>query len=311
MKLLPSVLGPVWVLDVALTSDGRTIAAWRCKAGGAPQRAEYDAAAVAKSAAVVTVAGHGTIAKPAASEVAARVRGDGETFLWSERDDRIAFVRRERLQGLLDELAAAGVHPQRIAVGVPPSEAAQEFFAALRWRALLRPSAAGSALAQALVRRLALPVSGLVLGLLAANAALAPSLGARRQALQTECTARERTDSAAAGITARQRALLAEFGAPAAVWRAAVCDRIAAAVPDKVVLTRLAVEPLTRRFEAAKPLQRQERTVVVEGTAPAAGDVSAFVERLTAERRCRTVRLTNVERERDAERLVFRIEIGL
>lgn len=310
MKLLPSILGPVWVLEVTLTADGRTIAAWRCRAGGAPQRAEYDAAAVAKSAAVVTVAGHGTIAKPAASEVAARVRGDGETFLWSERDGQIAFVRRERLQGLLDELAA-GVHPQRIAVGVPPSEAAQEFFAALRWRALLRPSAAGSALAQTFVRRLALPVSGLVLGLLAANAALAPSLGARRQALQTEYTARERTDSAAAGITARQRALLAEFGAPAAVWRAAVCDRIAAAVPDKVVLTRLAVEPLTRRFEAAKPLQRQERTVIVEGTAPAAGDVSAFVERLTAERRCRTVRLTNVERERDAERLVFRIEIGL
>ena len=50
---------------------------------------------------------------------------------------------------------------------------------------------------------------------------------------------------------------------------------------------------------------------VVAGTAPAAGDVSTFVERLAGAACCRTVRLTNVERERDAERLVFRIEIGL
>ena len=221
MNLSPYIFGPVWVLDVALTADGRTIAARRCRAGGEPQRAEYDAAAVAKGVVVVTVAGHGTVAKAAASEVAARVRGDGGTFLWSERDGRIAFVRRERLQGLLDELAAAGIHPQRIAVGVPPSEAAREFFAALRWRALLRPTAAGSALMQAFVRRFALPVLGLFLCLLAANAALAPSAGARRQALQAAIAARERTATTAADATARQRALLAEFSALPPVSRAA------------------------------------------------------------------------------------------
>ena len=120
-----------------------------------------------------------------------------------------------------------------------------------------------------------------------------------------------RTASTAADATDRQRALLAEFSARPAVSRAVVCDRIAEAVPAQVVLTRLAVEPLTKRFEAGKPLQRQERTAVVAGTAPAAGDVSTFVERLAGAACCRTVRLTNVERERDAERLVFRIEIGL
>ena len=147
--------------------------------------------------------------------------------------------------------------------------------------------------------------------LLAANAAVAPSLNTRRQTLQKELSARERTASTAADATDRQRALLAEFSARPAVSRAVVCDRIAEAVPAQVVLTRLAVEPLTKRFEAGKPLQRQERTAVVAGTAPAAGDVSTFVERLAGAACCRTVRLTNVERERDAERLVFRIEIGL
>ena len=275
--------------------DGRRTAADGVRRGGA------------KGVAVVTVSGHGTIVKPADSQLAARVRDDRATFLWSEHDGRIAFVRRERLQGMLTELSEAGIHPQRIEVSAPPDTAAGELLAGLGWRQLLRPTAEGSSLAQAVVR----PVLGLFLCLLAANAAVAPSLNTRRQTLQKELSARERTASTAADATDRQRALLAEFSARPAVSRAVVCDRIAEAVPAQVVLTRLAVEPLTKRFEAGKPLQRQERTAVVAGTAPAAGDVSTFVERLAGAACCRTVRLTNVERERDAERLVFRIEIGL
>ena len=276
MNLFPYILGPVWVLDVTLTSDGHTIAAWRCKMGGEPQQTVYDAAAVAKGVAVVTVSGHGTIVKPADSQLAARVRDDRATFLWREHDGRIAFVRRERLQGVLTELSEAGIHPQRIEVSAPPDAAARELLAGLGWRQLLRPTAEGSSLAQAVVRRAALPVLGLFLCLLAANAAVAPSLNTRRQTLQKELSARERTASTAADATDRQRTLLAEFSARPAVSRAVVCDRIAEAVPAQVVLTRLAVEPLTKRFEAGKPLQRQERTAVVAGTAPAAGDVSTL-----------------------------------
>ena len=114
MNLFPYILGPVWVLDVTLTPDGHTIAAWRCKMGCEPQQTVYDAAAVAKGVAVVTVSGHGTIVKPADSQLAARVRDDRATFLWREHDGRIAFVRRERLQGVLTELSEAGIHPQRI-----------------------------------------------------------------------------------------------------------------------------------------------------------------------------------------------------
>ena len=117
MNLFPYILGPVWVLDVTLTPDGHTIAAWRCKMGCEPQQTVYDAAAVAKGVAVVTVSGHGTIVKPADSQLAARVRDDRATFLWREHDGRIAFVRRERrLQGVLTELSEAGIHPQRIEV---------------------------------------------------------------------------------------------------------------------------------------------------------------------------------------------------
>ena len=48
MNLFPYILGPVWVLDVTLTSDGHTIAAWRCKMGGEPQQTVYNAAALAR-----------------------------------------------------------------------------------------------------------------------------------------------------------------------------------------------------------------------------------------------------------------------
>ena len=147
MNLFPYILGPVWVLDVTLTPDGHTIAVWRCKMGGEPQQTVYDAAAVAKGVAVVTVSGHGTIVKPADSQLAARVRDDRATFLWSEHDGRIAFVRRERLQGVLTELSEAGIHPQRLEVSAPPDAAARELLAGLgcsarrprvrRWR---RPS---------------------------------------------------------------------------------------------------------------------------------------------------------------------------
>ena len=311
MKLLQHLLSSVRVLEVVLTSDSHTIAAWCCRADRTAEQTAYDPAAVAKEVVLVTVTGHGTLSKPAASELAARVRSDEETFLWNEHDDLISFVRRERVQGVLAELSEAGIHPQAVFVALAPDAAVARWREGFRWRQLLRPTAEGSSLAQAVVRRAALPVLGLFLCLLAANAAVAPSLNTRRQTLQKELSARERSASTAADATDRQRTLLAEFSARPAASRAVVCDRIAEAVPAQVVLTQLSVEPLTKRFEAGKPLQRQELTAVVAGTAPAAGDVSTFVERLAGAACCHTVRLTNVERERDAERLVFRIEIGL
>lgn len=311
MKLLQHIIGPVWVLEVALTADSHTIGAWRCQAQGQAERAEYDSAAVARGIAVVTVAGHGTVSKAADSQVAARVAADPATFLTTESAGQLAFVRHERLRALHDELAAAGIRPQAVFVALTPEDAAARWRTGFRWRQLGRLTDEGSALAQALVRRAALPVLGLFLCLLTANALCTPSIVDRRQRIETAIAAKERSVSTAADATARQRALLEEFTARPSMPRAVLCDRIAAAVPEGIVLTRLAVEPLTKRFEAEKPLLRQERTAEVWGTAATAGDVSLLVERLTAEACCRAVRLTHVERERDAERLSFRIAIEL
>lgn len=316
MKLLPRILDRIAFVRAEFAPNGnyRTeVFLWRTDGITPAERS-----AVKNALPVVVACGHGVVTKPADSQIAARIKTDAETFLWSSAGGTTSFVRRERLEALTEELAAEGIVPMRIFCadanadfGETAGEFARQLYGELRWRMLVRPTAESSSAAQAVVRRMALPVLGALLCVLAANAVLTPGLNARHQTLQQAVAVRERTASTTASAGARQRDLLAEFAGRPAVPRAVVCDRIAGAVPERVVLTQLAVEPLTKRFEAGKPLQRLEGRVVVCGTAPGASDVSAFVKRLSETVCCREVRLTNVEKERDGDRVTFRIETAL
>lgn len=316
MRLLPRILGRIAFVRMEFTpADGcRTdVYIWR-RSG----MAQGDWAAAKGGLAAVVVCGHGVVTKPDDAEITTRVRADAGTFVWSSANGRTSFVRRERLQNLPDEFAAHRIVPVRVFCadaagdfGTAAEEFARQLYDGLRWRSLVRLTHESSAATQTLVRRAAFPVLGVWLALLAANAVFSPRLNARRQMLQTEFTARERAASGSASADARQRKLLAEFSAVSGVSRAVLCDRIARAVPDRVVLTALDVEPLVRRFEAGKPLQRLDNRVVVCGAAPAAADVSAFVQRLSQTGYGRDVRLVNLEKERDGDRLTFRIETAL
>lgn len=316
MKPLARILNRIAFVRAEFAPDGtcRTdILLWRA---GSLEPAER--ASAKNVLAAVVACGHGVVTKADGTEPVARVKADGGTFLWSAAGGRTSFVRRERLDGVLAELAVEGFVPAAVFcadagtdMGSQADVFAGQLYGSLRWRSLLRLTPGSSAAAQAVVRRVGLPVLGLFLLLLAANAALSPQLNGRRQALQTALAAQERTASGAASADARQRRLLAEFSADRGVPRAVLCDRIAAAVPERVVLTALDVEPLTKRFEAGKALQQRENTLVVCGSAPAAADISAFVQRLAELTCCRDVRLAHVERERDGDRLAFRIEAAL
>lgn len=316
MKLLPLILHRIAFVRMEFTSADEWTTDVYIRRRGGVETGDWESA---KGCLVATViCGQGVVTKPDDSQIVARIQADTETFLWSSADGQTSFVRRDRLKHAQEELAAHGVVPIRIFCADTTTDfekTADQFttqlHAALRWRALLRPTPESSTIAQTLVRRVGLPVLGLFLLLLMLNALFSPQLQARRQSLQTEFTAREQTSSTAATTGVRQRELLAEFAARPSVSRAVLCDRIAGAVPERIVLTRLEVEPLTKRFEAQKPLQRREGVAVVYGTAPAAGDVSAFVQRLSELTCCREVRLANVEKERDGERLLFRIETAL
>lgn len=316
MKLIPYILNRISFVRAELAADGscRTeVFVWRPDGVTPAERS-----AAKNTLAAVVVSGHGIITKPDDSQITARIKADPETFLWSSVGGATSFVRQEHLGPLTEELAAECIVPVRIFCadagadfGETAGEFARQFYAELRWRTFVRPTAESSAAAQALVRRAALPVLGVFLCVLAANAMLSLDLNARQQMLQEEIAARERTASNAALAGARQRELLAEFSTRRAMSWAVVCDCIAGAVPERVVLTQLAVEPLTKRFEAGKPLQRLDDRVVVCGTAPAAADISVFVQRLPAAACWREVRLTHVEKERDGDRLAFRIETAL
>lgn len=316
MRLLPRILGRIAFVRMEFTpADGcrSDVYIWRWSG-----MAQGDWAAAKGCLAAVVVCGHGVVTKPDDAEITTRVRADAGTFVWSSANGRTSFVRRERLQNLPDEFAAHRIVPVRVFCadaagdfGTAAEEFARQLYDGLRWRSLVRLTHESSAATQTLVRRAAFPVLGVWLALLAANAVFSPRLNARRQMLQTEFTARERAASGSASADARQRKLLAEFSAVSGVSRAVLCDRIARAVPDRVVLTALDVEPLVRRFEAGKPLQRLDNRVVVCGAAPAAADVSAFVQRLSQTGYGRDVRLVNLEKERDGDRLTFRIETAL
>lgn len=316
MKLIPYILNRIAFVRTELAADGscRTeVFVWRREG-----LTSVDRSAAKNNLAAVVVCGHGVVSKPEGSELVTRVKADPDTFLWSAADGTTSFVRRERLGTLTEELAAAGIVPVRVFCTDPhvdfekmAGEFARQLYAELHWRTLVRPTSEGSAAAQAVVRRAALPVLGVFLCLLAANVVLSPTLNARQQALQQEITARERTVSNAASTDVRQREVLSEFASRPRISRALFCDRVGAVVPEKIVLTALEIEPLTKRFESGKPLQRRADFAVICGVAPAASDVSDFVQNLSALTCCRDVRLANVEKERDGDRLLFRIETAL
>ena len=311
MNLFPYILGPVRVLDITLTADSHTTQAWRCKYGRDPQRTDYDAAEVAKGISVVTVSGHGTVSKPAASEIAVRVKADPQTFITTEYDGQSVFVRRKRLQPLLDELAAAGIHPQQVVCGQPAAACAGLFFDRLGWPDLLHLDERASALAQALVRRIGPLLLGMFLLLLAVNAVVGPGWQSRRQTLMQARQAQDAAGTQSARSSLRQRQLLESFRQRLPVDYWLLADRIGRAIPPEVALLQLELEPLAGRIEAGKPVKRAERTVRITGRSRTSSAITGLNETLTRLPAVREVRLTQVERVRDDERLQFQIELRL
>lgn len=312
MNLLKILAGPLHLLDLRFTPEGepeRTV--WRCDGEKAPVRIDVVWPQLPRGIWAVTVQGHGVVSKPSSAPgVAGRVTSDAATFVWSEAEGVVSFVRRERLQPLLDELAGLQIFVQRIAVGEAPEQAAREFYAGLRWQDLVRVGDRASSLSQAVGRRLLPGVSGLFLLLLGANAAVSGSLQTERQRLRVLSEQRQRSGRVQAGGIAEQERILADFFQKPAMAYSLLCDRIGGCVPDEVRLTFLDVEPLSRRFEAEKPLQRIRRHLTVGGECSRSSQVGSFVESLTKRGIARSVRLTSVESRREGG-LQFRIDLEL
>lgn len=277
-----------------------------------------DEGVVKNNLVVLIVCGHGVISKPDASEVVSHVKNEDQTFCCTSRCGVTSFVRRQQLEGLYKALSERQIYPLRTLCDDSNADfeavadaCAGEVHQSLRWRELVRFTASSSAAAQVVVRRCAPLILGLFLLLLVGNTLWASSLVAQRQAMQRELAACEKRTSDSSSAEAEQQELLRAFHTRTATSYAVMCDRIAATVPAEVTLASLGVEAPVKRFEAGKPLQRQQKRIVVTGSASNAAAISRFTGGLSQLSFCRMVHLASVERSRDDRDLHFNIEIEL
>jgi hypothetical protein len=271
-----------------------------------------------KAPVVVAVSGKGVVTKEAsAGGILETVTSDPATFLWTHSAaGSVSFIRRERPSKMLAELAGAGVVPlytECLSDGETLSltESAERYFSdRLKWSTVLKPSVEGSGLASMLARRIRLPVLGVVLLALIVNFAL--SAGVREQfgAASMELAALRKSVSSVAANSESRRAAIEKFSRSLPYRFSRLADRIAAAVPDKVVLSELVIAPVTKKVESGKPVVQDERTVVIRGESSSPEAIAAFTGEL-GKLGIGTVALSSVEQDRERTGLTFTIEIEL
>lgn len=308
---LSYLLPAVWILEVDLTADKQSLRTWCCQHGKVAEGPPYRHDLFVGKLLVITILGHGTITKPISSELVKRIQSDSETFISSLQNDRFSFVRRDRLRPLFADLVANEIYPQRILVSETPTNAARIVQSSIDWKSFIRPTNENSALAQALIRRIRIPILVFFFFILVINMLFAPSLNKQHQELLTTVGIHEQKKARYSSINTRQRELLEPFNVKPPIRRSIICDRIASAVPQKIVLTVLQLEPLKKQPKQGVQLERFPNMVFVCGVASDAREISRFVENLSIQKEWRDVRLTAIEQGRNNRELSFRIEIAL
>ncbi len=326
MKILSRILPALNLLCIRFTDGGAEVSlvAYTFRKGKAEHGEAKPIAdpvaekkALSKVPLVAVVSGKGVITKEAAGgNIAATVTSDPETFLWSVSEGKISFVRREQVAVMTDGLEKAGIRPLYTECLPEADETALASVAErfrseyLKWRRVLKPSAEGSALASFIAERLMLPVLGVLLLVLVANFALSARVNGDFQEANAELAALRKTSSAASVAGDRRRAALEGFSRGLPFRASRLSDRIAAAVPEKITLTELAIAPLSRAPEKGKPVQQSESTVVIRGETSVSEAITEFTTAL-GRLRLGTIRLAAVEQDTERGILTFRIEITL
>lgn len=273
---------------------------------------------LSKALVIMAVSGKGVVTKEASAEgIVETVTSDPATFLWTRNaDGSISFVRHARLKHTLSALAEAGIVP--LGTECLPDDTQERLVAEawrfwserLKWKAILKPSAEGSQLAQLFAKRLMLPVLGTVLLALMVNFILSSRVRDEFKAAGSELAALEKSASSAAASSESRRAALEGFSRTLPYRFSWLGDRIAAATPEKVILNELSVAPIIKGIEAGKPVRQNERTVVIRGESSSPEAIASFAGAL-GELSVGTVALSSVEQDREQNLLTFTIEMKL
>lgn len=309
------------VLDFLVGSpEGKRAGAARWREGVSPDEFCREAK---NTPTVVLVTGYGVIAKAYAdgSELAAKVTKSGE-FVWAcelqaDGTRRLAFVRRGQLDGLFRLLDEKRIPVAEVRMDAEAANAAMKETAA--WQALrlygetlsLKRVLCGDRLAAAAAGRLRLPLLLALLLLLGVNYPVSLSLQEKYNRQQNEFLRLERTVADQRVWSEKAERLFQEFGNSGAEELCPLADRIASLVPEAVVMEVLAVNPLKTQPEELKPLQLQQKYILLEGHTPEIGEVTVFTRRLSDCAPAWKVRLISLDREKQSGEFVFKIGIGI
>jgi len=286
---------------------------------------------VKKSLLVVVVGGYGVISKEIAAspEIVAKVCEEGGHYLWSESDGVITFVRAQQLEKLFAELDSAGIHrlgTLLVAGGGSASGGAENGTASdaqtLRlsedfitrtatFKKAVTPSESGSLVAMALFHGIKLPVLGIVLLALVANTMLSSGVRARYNVTSARLERLKESSEHDRELSQGRRQAMAEFSKGIGYRYAVLCDRIARAMPPRITLTQLAVQPLDKKIEEGRKPQIEERSIVVSGTSPDPQSISSYVSALQKQSFANKVKLTSIEQNRDNPSVGFTITIEI
>jgi hypothetical protein len=271
-----------------------------------------------KAPSIVVVSGRGVMTKEvSAGGIVETVTSDPETFVWTNSSDgHISFIRRSRLAEIMERLAETGItvlYTECLQNGGTDMLAtvAERFYSEhLKWKRVLKPTTEGSGLASLIAKRVQLPILGVLLALLVINFVLSRGIRDDFQQANSELIALQKTHSATAKSGDRRQTAFEEFSHTFPHRFSRLSDRIAVAIPEKVIINKLSIAPIKKALEAGKPIQQSDRLVVISGESPSAESVASFVESLGA-LDIGTVMLSSVEQNSERSLLTFLIEIEL
>jgi Tfp pilus assembly protein PilN len=257
---------------------------------------------------LVLVSGHGVITKKAA-DVAERVMTAASGFVWTQDGDNVSFVRAEQLHTLGEVLAGKKILGIRCTDGRTDDVVERFFREQANFRAMLRPSAEGSALAQAAAARWKSPILCIVFLALVINMVVAPRVRERNEAAQSELQVLRKSAGQADEATRRRQEMLAEYSGTLPRRISVLCDRVASAVPVGVTLTSLAVQPLSGSLNNNRKAEFAAGRIEIAGQAKIPQQVSKYIASLTALEIARQVQLVSMEREEEAFDFIIALEL--
>lgn len=330
MGAISKILNRVNVLVTVYDNTGEyALSLWQCcKSGKAIEIGEAaeagDPSKIKSVPAIILAGGYGVISKNIenSGDIVQQVVADPEKFMWSYSGggERLIFVKREQLAGALENIVGKGfktvaascfdIRTKETEAAV--ADAAEEYYSRMATlRNVCRPGAAGSAMAQMLFHKLKMPVLVAVLLILVANALIGPRIGTKLAAQRQEVAALERSFGKQSESDRNRQRVLSEFGVKLPDRYAVICDKAGSAVPGNVVLTQLAVQPLTKAMEQGRKPLFAERSVVIRGEAAGPDDVSTFARSLGETGSFREIHLTSIDKDRESGKTIFRIDAGL